>query len=114
MDRISNSKLKYIIIILLAQSLLLLMINGGIHISIFNLKPILLDIFLLITIGLSFLSIIMIQEVFKLIQRETGFRIQQVKLTKNEELIKNLRSQKHDFSNHLQTIYGMVQLNKNG
>ncbi|MGM0471869.1 MAG: sensor histidine kinase, partial [Bacillota bacterium] len=33
---------------------------------------------------------------------------------KNEELIKNLRSQKHDFSNHLQTIYGMVQLNKNG
>lgn len=109
----SNSKTKYIIIILLSQSFLLLILNAGSQINFFDSQPLLLNIFLFITICLSILSVIMIREVLKLINHEMEFKLQKVKLEEKEKLIQNLRSQKHDFANHLQTLYGMVQLGKN-
>jgi hypothetical protein len=54
----------------------------------------------------------MIKEIFELINYEMDFEVQKLELEKNEELIKSLRIQKHDFINHLQTIYGMIQLDK--
>ena len=111
-----ESKLQYIIIILLLQSLLLLTFWSNIKSETFDIanNDNLLGVILFITIGLSILSIIMVKELFRLIQKTTEYKIQQVKLEESEKLIKSLRSQKHDFANHLQTIYGMVQLNKEG
>ncbi|MBM7623126.1 sensor histidine kinase [Sporohalobacter salinus] len=112
----SNSKVKYIIIILLTQSFLLLLFNNKIQFGYFKSQPLLANAVLLVTICLSILSIlsiIMIKEVFKLINREMEFKLQEIKLEEKEKLIRNLRSQKHDFANHLQTLYGMAQLDKN-
>ncbi|ADL12128.1 sensor histidine kinase [Acetohalobium arabaticum] len=109
----SNLRIKYIIIILLTQSFLLLIFNIKSHITSFKLPSVLLNIILFISICLSFLSIIMIKEAIKLINHEMKFKLQKVKLEEKEKLIESLRSQKHDFANHLQTLYGMVQLGKN-
>ncbi|GAB6137174.1 sensor histidine kinase [Halanaerobaculum tunisiense] len=113
MNNLSKSKLFYIIIILLVQSFLLLLVTTWRNISFFNITgTVILEIILFIAVGLSILSIIMIKELSKIINSNIQQKIKTVKLQEKEKLIKNLRRQKHDFSNHLQTIYGMVQLEK--
>lgn len=72
----------------------------------------LLDLILFLALILSILSIVMVKELFKLSKFKTEFKVLQIKLEENQKLIKSLRQQKHDFSNHLQTLYGMIQLNK--
>ena len=62
--------------------------------------------------GLAILSIFLIRDLYQSIKEETDLKVQQVKLAKKEKMIKELRQQKHDFSNHLQTIYSMLQLGK--
>ncbi|WP_089750080.1 MULTISPECIES: sensor histidine kinase [unclassified Candidatus Frackibacter] len=109
----STSKLKYVVFLLLIQSFWLLMTGVWRGLDIINLGPkFLLDIILFIAVGLSVFSIIMIKEIFKVINKEMQFKIQKIELKEKEKLNKNLRIQKHDFANHLQTIYGMIQLEK--
>lgn len=100
-------------IILLTQTLLLLFITGWNEVELFGVSyDKLFNIIIFMVVGLSILSIIMVAELYKMVEYETEFKIQQVKLEESKKSIKNLRSQKHDFLNHLQTIYGMVQLGK--
>ncbi|MGM0472458.1 MAG: sensor histidine kinase [Bacillota bacterium] len=113
MNKLSKSKLFYVIIILLVQSFLLLLVTTWRNISLFNIAgTVILEIILFISVGLSILSIMMIKELSEIINSNIQRKIKAVKLQEKEKLIKNLRRQKHDFSNHLQTIYGMVQLEK--
>ncbi|GAB6099633.1 Spo0B domain-containing protein [Halanaerocella petrolearia] len=113
MNDFNNSRLKYIIIILLLQSFLLLYITVWRELDLFVFaSDVLIKIFSFIVVGLSILSIIMVKELYRMIKHKADVKIKQIKLEEKERLIKSLRSQKHDFSNHLQTIYGMVQLDK--
>ncbi|SJZ99982.1 sensor histidine kinase [Selenihalanaerobacter shriftii] len=114
MHKFKNSNLKYVVIILLTQTLLLLIVAIGLKTNFFEVIAInyLLDFLLFIAVGTSILSIIIVKQLFKIMEIEVNSKIQKMQLNKNRELIESLRSQKHDFLNHLQTIYGMVQLNK--
>lgn len=101
------------IVIILMQTMLLLFMANWKESDLFGISyDKLLNIIIFVVVGLSMLSLIVVKEIYKMIEYETEFKIQQVKLEQNKKLIRTLRSQKHDFLNHLQTIYGMVQLNK--
>ncbi|WP_408955332.1 sensor histidine kinase [Natroniella sp. ANB-PHB2] len=107
-------KFRSVIIILLMQSFLLLVLTLWRNLNIFEIVSInrLIDIILFIAVGLSILSVIAVKELFKLNQHQIEMKLQRLKLDENQKLVKNLKSQKHDFSNHLQTLYGMIQLGK--
>ncbi len=109
----NKSKYEYVLLVLLGQSFLLVFITmwRKLDLLVYS-SEIILNIVLFIAVGLAVLSIIMIKDLYMMIKREAKFEIQKVKLVEDERLINSLRSQKHDFSNHLQTIYGMVQLGK--
>jgi hypothetical protein len=112
-DSFNKKSLYQVMIILLTQTLLLLFITCWNEVELFGVSyDKLLNIIIFMVVGLSILSIIMVAELYKMIEYETEFKIQQVKLEESKKSIESLRSQKHDFLNHLQTIYGMVQLDK--
>ncbi|WP_243832476.1 sensor histidine kinase [Orenia marismortui] len=112
-DNFNKKSLYQVMIILLTQTLLLLFITCWNEVELFGVSyDKLLNIIIFVVVGLSILSIIMVAELYKMVEYETEFKIQQVKLKENKKLIDSLRSQKHDFLNHLQTIYGMIQLDK--
>jgi hypothetical protein len=104
-------KLKYFIIVLLIQTsvvfwTLLLKVTNIFNVSFITI----LKIDLFIIVWLSFLSIILPQSFLQFVELKYGSEIKKIELEKSKELIKNLRAQKHDFLNHLQTIYGMINL----
>jgi hypothetical protein len=113
MDKLNKSSMYQMIVIILMQTMLLLFMATWKEIDLFGISyDKLLNIVIFVVVGLSLLSLIVVKEIYKVIEYETEFKIQQIKLEENKRLIQTLRSQKHDFLNHLQTIYGMVQLNK--
>ncbi|MCK8816652.1 ATP-binding protein [Natroniella sulfidigena] len=105
---------KTIIIVLLAQTFLLLLLSSWRSIGLLDLlsSQLLLDVILLLALVLSVLSIVMVKKLVKLNKFKTDFKVLEIKMEENQKLIKSLRQQKHDFSNHLQTLYGMLQLKK--
>lgn len=52
-------------------------------------------------------------EINRLIEKEYELEINKRMLQKNQEMIRVLRSHRHDFQNHLQVIMGLVQLGRN-
>lgn len=61
---------------------------------------------------LSLAAVFLLKEIVRLSKKEKEAEISKVNLKKNEELITVMRSQRHDFLNHIQVIYGLAQLNK--
>ncbi|AGB42474.1 hypothetical protein Halha_2601 [Halobacteroides halobius DSM 5150] len=96
----NKSKLYYVIIILISQSFLLLLVATWRDINVFNIvsNNTLLEIILFTAIILSLISIVLIKELFKMVNREMEYKIQQIKLSEKRKLIRKLREQKHDFS----------------
>ncbi len=110
---LKNSKVKYIIAILLIQSFFTLAIILSSYLNLINsCNPEFFFTLLFFAIILSFLAIIFIKELYELAKSKMQLNNKSIKLEENRVLVKKLRSKKHDFSNHLQTIYGMLQLHK--
>ncbi len=108
-----QSKVKYIIVILLLQSFFTIAITLMSHLEVIQRwNKVFLHIILFIAIVLAILAVIFIQEIYELAKNEIKLKTKEAQLEENKRLIKELRTKKHDFSNHLQTIYGMLQLNK--
>jgi len=61
-------------------------------------------------IGIS--SIFLFNELVKLIDKEKEYELKKVEIMQMEESNSLLRSQKHDFSNNLQVLWGMLSLGK--
>ncbi|HWI55528.1 MAG TPA: Spo0B domain-containing protein [Desulfobacteria bacterium] len=61
---------------------------------------------------LAFASIYLIKEILRLSKIETDSEITALSLKKSKELINVMRSQRHDFLNHIQVIYGLARLEK--
>lgn len=57
-------------------------------------------------------SIFIIKEINYLAQKEQEAAINKVLLAQSRETVDLLRTQRHDFINHLQVVYGMIQLHK--
>jgi len=57
-------------------------------------------------------SIFLFNELVKLIDKEKEYELKKVEIMQMEESNSLLRSQKHDFSNNLQVIWGMLSLGK--
>lgn len=69
---------------------------------------------ILVVVGvfLSFVAIRMIKSLIYLAEKETEAELATAKLQNSRELIDALRAQRHDAINHLQVIYGLIQLDK--
>jgi len=108
-----NSKAKAIIVILLVQSFFTISIGVMSYVDVVEQwNNILLHLVLLVSFVLAILSIVFIQELYELAKSEVELEIKREQLEENKRLVKELRIKKHDFSNHLQTISGMLQLKK--
>lgn len=57
-------------------------------------------------------SIYLFNEVVKLVEKEKDYELQRIKIEQMQEFNDLLRAQKHDFSNNLQVIWGMLSLGK--
>lgn len=69
-------------------------------------------ILVIIGVFLSFFTIHMVKAIIYLAEQETEAELVSSKLTNSLELVDALRSQRHDNINHLQVIYGLIQLGK--
>lgn len=61
---------------------------------------------------LSLAAVFLLKEIVRLSEKEKEAEISKLNLKKNEEFINVMRSQRHDFLNHIQVIYGLAQLSK--
>lgn len=62
---------------------------------------------------LSGAALYLMMEINRLLEKEYELEINKRMLQKNQEMIRVLRSHRHDFQNHLQVIMGLVQLGRN-
>ncbi|MCK8817407.1 ATP-binding protein [Natroniella sulfidigena] len=109
----SKLQIKALVLTLLLQSFLLLWVHQWRISEIINIQDnYLTRIILFMAVCLSILSMIIIRKIFNLVKYELDYKVQEVKLEEKKKMIEAFRSQTHDFSNHLQTIYGMAQLDK--
>ncbi len=68
---------------------------------------------LLALIGLlSLLAITQVRKLIEIAEIEAEAQLTSIQLTENIEMITTLRSQRHDFLNHLQAVTGFIQLGK--
>lgn len=69
---------------------------------------------ILVVIGvfLSFFTVHMVKPIIYLAEMETEAELVSIRLRNSLELVDALRSQRHDNINHLQVIYGLIQLGK--
>lgn len=63
-------------------------------------------------IVVAFIALSLIREIMRLSGKEQEAKVNEVLLTKSKETVDLLRTQRHDFLNHLQVIQGMLQLRK--
>ncbi len=79
-----------------------------------RLHPLLGDAVLMSLVVLSGIvgigSIFLFNELVKLIKKENEYELRKIEILQMEETNNLLRSQKHDFSNNLQVIWGMLSL----
>ena len=67
----------------------------------------------IVGILLSFTAIYMMKAIIFLAQRETEVELAKTRLKNSKDIVDALRAQKHDVINHLQVIYGLIQLGRN-
>lgn len=60
----------------------------------------------------ALIALFVVREIVRLSEKEQEAKVNEALLTKSKEIVDLLRSQKHDFVNHLQVIQGMLQLRK--
>jgi len=58
-------------------------------------------------------ALYLMMEINRLLEKEYELEVNKRILQKNQEMINVLRTQRHDFQNHLQVIMGLVQLGRN-
>ena len=113
MEKMDKSRMHYIIVILLVQLTLNLLTIIWKEMGLLDTRfKSYINIMLFAKVVFSAFSVFLVSNLDKIIEKQTKDKIKHVKLEEKEKLIEELRRQKHDFSNHLQTIYGMLQLNK--
>lgn len=57
-------------------------------------------------------TIFLVVEIVRLGSKEMEYEVEKVRMVENRTLVDVLRSNRHDFSNHLQVILGYIQLKK--
>lgn len=116
----NNKKQNYKILFLLQIFIIMIAI---IYISLDNLNliekqyyPISGDTLLIMLVILSGLvglsSMCLFNEIVKLIEREKKYELKEIEFTQMKEYNDLLKSQKHDFSNNLQVVWGMMSIGK--
>ena len=114
MKKLNLFSVRYIIIIILIQVILLLVIFAGKVFGFFDtvyfIKAV--NLILIAVFILAIIALYLVKDLFKLINQKMKIEIQKAKLYEKEKMINELKSYKHDFSNHLQMIYSLLQLNK--
>lgn len=109
-----NGKAVLLINIILAQSLVVIL-NGVWAVygneGIIQISPRYITVFSLVA-GCCFtvLAIFLINEILRLTHKEAEVEVQETNLNKSRELIDVLKSQRHDFLNHIQVVYGLAQM----
>jgi sensor histidine kinase regulating citrate/malate metabolism len=75
-------------------------------------KDIILDVIILFNFIASIHTLYFLKEFDQIINRFLSYQIIKNKAQQQQDFIDELRSQRHDFSNHLQTIGALAQLNQ--
>lgn len=67
-------------------------------------------LYISVIVVLAILMLVSIRRTFALIQKETKTRAELDSLRRVEELVNTIRAQRHDFTNHLQVAYGLLEV----
>jgi len=102
-----------IIVLVLLQTFLIVLLNISYYVRavfpIFTIEGTPLAN-LIISSFLTITSISMIYVLFSTVKRDMQLLRQDIYMENLKESLNNLRAQRHDFINHLQTVYGMLQI----
>ncbi|NPV28935.1 MAG: GHKL domain-containing protein [Firmicutes bacterium] len=60
----------------------------------------------------SLVAIFMLRNVVQLVRAQAEAEVNRVRLQETRQMVDMLRAQRHDFLNHLQVIYGLIQVGK--
>lgn len=63
-------------------------------------------------IAIPIISIFLLKKLFKLAEQEACIQAQEALLDNVNDLFATVKSQRHDFINHIQVLYGLMQLKK--
>lgn len=111
-----NKKTILLINLILFEVFLMIFSNALVFLHMDNLLGLSISlisrIILIAGVIVAVLSLFLLQEIMRLAEKENEAKVNEVLLKEGKETIDLLRTHRHDFVNHLQVIYGMLQLNK--
>lgn len=116
-DSKKDNKSIYLMIVILGQTLLVLVISiylylwiNGIEINKIVQSKTITSFFMTCGITLSVVAIILLKQVLYLSVKEKEAEVTKVRLEDSKNIVDALRTQRHDFVNHLQVVSGLAQL----
>ncbi|MEW6423650.1 MAG: ATP-binding protein [Bacillota bacterium] len=101
-----------LIIFLLCQSFILCLVTQYIIINNLTIYMGIIVVVTLIVIGNAIMSFLILKRLVQSEYQSILLEQQARSIEDIQELICNIRAQRHDFLNHLQTVYGLLQMNK--
>jgi two-component system sensor histidine kinase AgrC len=63
-----------------------------------------------LSVILTVTALIFVKKIVHSVEQETENRIQVENLKNIQEMVNTMRSQRHDFNNHIQTVYGLINV----
>jgi len=108
-----NEKALPLILLIIVQPFFLVMVNTGNFLTkVYPLNSISGHNFAIsvLSVVLTVIALIFVKEIVKSIEEETESRVQLENLKNIQEMVQTMRSQWHDFNNHIQTVYGLINV----
>lgn len=55
-------------------------------------------------------ALLLVKKIIEMVEKETETRLQMENLENIQEMVQTMRSQRHDFNNHIQTVHGLISV----
>lgn len=63
-----------------------------------------------LSVVLTVTALLFVKMIVNIVEQETESRVQLENLKNIQEMVQTMRSQRHDFNNHIQTVYGLINV----
>lgn len=63
-----------------------------------------------LAIIITLVALVFVRKIIDVVEKETEARLQVENLKNIDEMVQTMRSQRHDFNNHIRTVYGLMSV----
>lgn len=108
-----NEKTLPLILLIIIQPFFLILLNTSNFLAkVYSIRTITAHNFAIgiLSVVLTVAALLFVKQIVSNVEQETESRLQLENMKNIQEMVHTMRSQRHDFNNHIQTVYGLINI----